>query len=181
MGRRRVAPGAELVEVAAAAERRTGPVEDDAHARVRLGDGQRVQQRVAHGGVVGVAHRRPVERDVQDGAAVALPPHPQTRAVVPLPDPRRAPAVEPGQVLGPELQQRVGGRLGHQALGDRAALGPPQQERQRGGGQRVGVDRGRDAGRRGVVADHDVDEIRPRDGAGCRRPGPRRHADDHDR
>ena len=105
----------------------------------------------------------------------------------PSPHPQRGPSSPPGPAAGRGGRARPGARARTAAasrwptrppaLGDRAALGPPQQERQRGGGQRVGVDRGHDAGRRGVVADHDVDELRPGDGArsaGVPLPAPRR-------
>ena len=112
---------AELVEVAPAAERGTGTVEHDAHRRVGLRHRQRVEQLVAHPGVVGVADGRTVEREVQD---VAVAPHPHPRPIVVAAGPGRSPSLEPPGVLGPRLQQRVRGGLGHQALGHGAASLP---------------------------------------------------------
>ena len=79
VGRRRVAPGSELVEVAATAERGPGTVESHrGDRRVEHGDVEGLDQGVPHRRVEGVVPVRPVEGDDQFRRPVA-PPAPPVR------------------------------------------------------------------------------------------------------
>ena len=120
--------------------------EDDEHLRRRaqdlqldLGDhrvgggGEGVDERGLHGGIDGVAGRRPVEGDHH---AAAVTPHVDpVLAVVPL---RARVGLEPAAVLGAGLEHRVGLGLGDDPLEDLSPAGAPQQEHESRRRERTG-------------------------------------------
>jgi hypothetical protein len=144
----RVGGRAELVEVATRAERHA--VAAEVHLRdARVGGRQRerVDQGVAHRRVEGVADVWPVEGDAQHGT-VAIEEHRLALRGPRAPRPRRQPRRE----LRAGLQGRVDGRLGAEAVVDRAALGSTQELYERDRGERAALDRCGDGIERALVA-----------------------------
>ncbi len=139
VGRWWVGPCAELVEIAAAAEGRTGtPEVHNGDLRVERGDPERFVEPVAHRGVERVAHPGSVEGDLEL-VTVALDEYGRPFVARPV---DTGPSCPPAGELGTGLEQPVGRRLGDQAVCDRASVPTPEQEGQSGGGQRVGGDGG---------------------------------------
>ena len=133
--RGRIGPGAELVEVAAGAEGSALAAQlDPCDLRIGSDKRERFDERVPHRCVECVEPTGPSEGD---GEAIVHPIHPDSVTVVLLQSGRVSGA--PCREFRPGLQDRVGGRLGHQALAHgrpRPSL-PPEQEGQCDSGDRV--------------------------------------------
>jgi len=160
VGGGRVGERAELVEVAARAEARAvAPQVDLRDGGIDDGERQRLAQLVPQPGVERVADLGPVEDDVEP-RAVSLDVDHGRVGCGSLDDGASRP---PGGELGTGLQGRI-----HGGLGDQAGLhGPggagPQQQGERGGGERRRADGGLDGGQVVVAGrDHDVDHVRHR-------------------
>ncbi len=90
-------------------------------------NGQRVDERVAHGDVIRIAHLRAVQLE-DDLAARPLDAH---RRLVSLTMPAVRLALEPAPELVSRLEEAVGERLGHERIAKVEALAEPQQLNQR--------------------------------------------------
>ena len=108
----RVADGAELREVAAGAERSTGSRDLDAQLRIGGDDDERIDEGIAHGGVVQVVDAWSVEHHPQE---IAIACHHERRLGFGSAYPSAA-SREPPSELGPALQRRVRERLGDERI-----------------------------------------------------------------
>ena len=126
MRRRRVGERAELGEVTAAGERRSGATQLDPDGLVGDGNRQRVDERGAQRFVDGVVAVRTVQRD-DEPVAVALDQH---GSIVGGGGPRRWSGLQPPAEVRTGLERRVHGRLGGQPEGGVAVRRLSQQHGQ---------------------------------------------------
>ena len=146
----RIARGAELGEIGPHTECATGRTQANfANRIIRGGKREAVEQRIAHRPVDRIVRVRAIEREAQAGAFASDADRARLRRIVSL-------VAEPRAMLCPALERGEGERFGHERGLGCDPPGGAEQVHQRGGSQRIALDRPGERGQRKVLLDHHV-------------------------